>query len=183
MKDASSRSKYFPPISKWHLPQAVLPMSLKELAYDGVMGNEGVVLWLGQRRNGIATITHLVGLRGQSVIKQPDFLHIEASLFNEIADLAIELGITLLGQIHSHGRWFGTDLSPTDRALGIATPYYLSIVAPDFGLRSRLQLADCGIHIFEPGHGFRRLSNEEVRRQVEVTPVPPPSLLILGNNR
>ncbi|MER3406785.1 MAG: hypothetical protein C4289_17785, partial [Chloroflexota bacterium] len=84
---------------------------------------------------GQAEITHVVGLRGPGVIKRPDFLRIEPWLLNDVTDLAIDLGVVLVGQVHTHGPGYGTDLSMTDRTYGIAVPFYISVVAPDYGLR------------------------------------------------
>jgi proteasome lid subunit RPN8/RPN11 len=154
--------KYFPVVERWHLPESVLRDSITEMSRDGADGNEGVVLWLGRRENREARITHLVALRGPQIIKRPAQLIIHQSLFAEVTDLAIDLGISLIGQIHSHGPGYGTDLSVTDRMYGVSVPYYLSLVAPDYAMRPSISLLECGIHVLEPGRGFRRLSSTEV---------------------
>jgi hypothetical protein len=138
------------------------------MARDGAVGNEGVALWLGKRDSGKAEVTHVAALRGLGVIKKPALLIIESSLLNDVTDLTIELGVALVGQVHSHGPFFGTDLSPTDRQYGIAVPYYLSVVAPDYALRPHTSIGDCGVHVYESGLGFRRLSVAEVSRQIQV---------------
>lgn len=164
---------FFTPISNWRIPETALVQSLREMAQDGLLGNEGVALWLGHRANGQADVTHLVGLRGSGVIKRPDQLVIHPQLVNEVTDLAIELGLVLVGQIHSHGELYGTDLSYADRNLGIKVPYFLSLVAPDYALRPQTPLEECGVHLFEPARGFRRLSPSEVVRRLVVVPGAP----------
>jgi hypothetical protein len=107
-------------------------------------------------------------------------LVIQASLVNELTDVAIELGIALIGQIHSHGALYGTDLSYADRNFGIAVPYFLSLVAPDYALRPQTRLEDCGVHVFEPRSGFRRLSVPEVAQRLRVFPGEPVPVLTIG---
>jgi|SRR5581483_1191733 len=171
---------YFPDVSRWHLSTSAFAESLSEMARDGSCGNEGVALWLGRRADGTAHITQVVALRGPGVIKRPRFLRIDSCLLNEVADLARERGLCLVGQIHSHGgRW--TDLSETDRTYGICVPGYLSIVAPGFALESDLSIADCGIHVYEPPHGYRRLPLPEVRDRVQVVSDDYARLVVVGS--
>ncbi len=161
-------TSYFSPVETWCLTEEALLDSLAEMARDGVRGNEGVVLWLGRREKGRADISHLVALRGPTVIKRPDLLLIDAAMLNDVTDVAIGLGVSLIGQIHTHGGSHGTDLSRTDRVGGVNVPYYLSVVAPDFGLRAGTHISDCGVHVFEPDFGYRRLSRPEIARRVHV---------------
>src|SRR5258707_12456532 len=178
----SMNATFFPSVEMWRLAEGVLEGSLQEMSNDGVHGNEGVVLWLGRRIQGQAEITHLVGLRGSGVTKRPDFLVISPWLLNEVADVALQLSVSLIGQIHTHGSGYGLDLSRTDRTQGIAVPHFLSVVAPDYGLRSDISITDCGVHVFEPGLGYRRLSMREVEQRVQVVPGPPPPLLLIGRD-
>lgn len=159
---------YFPPVEAWVLPMRAFQQSLQEMARDGREGNEGVALWLGRQSSTIAEITHVVGLRGSGVIKRPDQLHIASWLVNEVTRLAVALNLSLIGQIHSHGNEYAVDLSPTDRAYGIAVPYYLSVVAPDFGMNNSTQIAECGVHVFEPGLGYRRLPPIEIANRIRL---------------
>lgn len=179
------KKSFFPFVQTWLLPETALSDSLREMAGDGVSGNEGIVLWLGSRRDGLAQVTHLVGLRGPNVIKQPSFLKIQTPLLNDVTDLAIELGVSLIGQIHSHGpslgnREYATNLSMTDRLYGIRVPYYLSVVAPDYAIDERIGILDCGVHVFEPDQGYRRLSNSEVEQRITVVTRARPPFVIIG---
>lgn len=149
----------------WRLPETMLPDSLQEMAIDGQRGNEGIVLWLGRDDDNTAEITHLVKLRGPLIKKMPNQIHIESALFNEVADVAIEHNVRLVGQIHSHGRFYPLDLSWTDRLYGLQVPNYLSLVAPDYGLSSSV-LSDCGVHVFKPGRGYIRLTRAEIAKQI-----------------
>lgn len=171
---------FYSPINIWRIPESALAASLEEMARDGVRGDEGVALWLGRRGSGQAEVTHVVVLRGAGVIKRPDQLVIQPSLVNEVTDLAIVLGVVLVGQIHSHGDQFGTDLSYADRTFGIRVPYYLSLVAPDYALRPQTRLQDCGVHVFEPGRGFRRLPVAEIGQRLQVIPTASVSVLTVG---
>jgi hypothetical protein len=171
---------FFPPIEYWCLPQEALDLSQAEMALDGREGNEGIALWLGRRGTGLALVTHVIALRGPGVVKRPDLLQIEPWLLNDVADAAIERDVALVGQIHSHGPGYSTNLSPTDRRYGIAVPGYLSVVAPDFGLRAVAQIGDCGVHVFEAGVGYRRLDPPEIETRVSVIPGGETSLVVIG---
>jgi hypothetical protein len=159
----------FSETTRWVLPETVLPDSLMEMASDGRHGNEGIVLWLGRDYGAMAEITYLVKLRGPLITKLPDHIRIESALFNDIADTAIEYGVRVVGQIHSHGPGYSVDLSPTDRVYGLQTPYYLSLVAPDYAL-SDSTIIDCGVHVFRPRIGYVRLSDVEVSQRIEIIP-------------
>lgn len=171
---------FFTPVNTWCIPESAFAASLEEMAKDGIYGNEGVAMWLGRRGNGQAEVTHVVAIRGSDVIKRPDQLVIPAGLVNEITNIAAGLGVVLVGQIHSHGRMYGTDLSYADRTLGITVPYYLSLVAPDYALRPQTRLEECGVHLFEQPRGFRRMSLDEISQRVQLVPSPPVQTLIAG---
>jgi len=166
--------------SHWRIPQSAMQLSLKEMALDGASGCEGVALWLGRHAGDIVSITHVVALRGSGVRKAPDLLQISADLINDVTDLAIEHRATLVGQIHSHGRLFGTNLSRTDKQMGIAVPGFLSVVAPDYAMRPATAIADCGIHLFEPPSGWRRLAQGEITARIVMTAGDDVALLIAG---
>src|SRR5262249_911487 len=95
-------------------------------------------------------------------------LVIQPGLMNAITDAAIKLGVVLVGQIHSHGKLYGTDLSYVDRTFGIRVPYYLSLVAPDYAQRPATKLTECGVHVFELSNGLRCVSTMEVIEGVEI---------------
>lgn len=135
------------------------------MSRDGQEGNEGIAFWLGVCEADVATITHVVGVRGPGIRRAPLRLDISLDVFNALSDLALELGLTLIGQIHAHPGTF-VDLSPTDRRFGIAVPDFLSVVAPHYAQRADTALDDCGIHEFVRGRGYVRLSVTETRRRV-----------------
>jgi hypothetical protein len=159
---------FYPPVQSWELPRGALNASMREMAIDGRHDHEGVALWLGKRESGIARISHVVVLRGAGVVKRRDLLQISADLLNDVTDAAIDLGVMLIGQIHSHGREFGTDLSRTDRRYGVMVPDYLSVVAPDFALRPTTPITECGVHLFVAGQGYRRFSSRETTERVRI---------------
>lgn len=161
---------YFSTIKKWILPASAYSESIKEMARDGIYGNEGIALWLGKRCRGNAEISHVIILRGPGIIKQAAYLRIDTSLLNEVTDKAIELNVSLIGQIHSHGPYHGTDLSFTDIKYGICVPYYLSVVAPDYAQRENTKITECGVHIFQPRKGFHQLANMEIAKRIIIEP-------------
>jgi hypothetical protein len=159
---------YFPEIERWRIPENAMSASLFEMACDGKEGREGIALWLGKRDEGIVEVSHVFFLRGKGVVKQPDLLIVSRDLMNEVADKAIELRLALIGQIHSHGEGYSTNLSVTDRRYGVAVPFYLSVVAPDYALRPDTNITECGVHVFDRQRGYRRLSAAEISEQVEI---------------
>src|SRR4051794_2254231 len=100
-------------IKRWRLANGALLECLKEMEPDGRLGNEGIVLWLGSVLDGVATLAHLVALRGPRIRKTPFQIQIEPDLFNEVSVFAESKDLILIGQIHSHPGTF-TDLSSTD---------------------------------------------------------------------
>jgi hypothetical protein len=163
----------------WRLPKAAIEDSLDEMARDGVHGDEGIALWLGKDTGAIADVTHLIRLRGPLVEKRKDYINIHPALFNDVADVAMERGLRLVGQVHSHGVGYGVDLSPTDRLYGIQVPSYLSLVAPDYA-RTRAPLHEWGVHVYTDEAGYIRLSGAEARRRLQITEGPRPLILTVG---
>lgn len=170
---------YFTETRLWRISRAAIEDSLDEMALDGAKGHEGIVLWLGKDSAEIAGVTHLVRLRGPLVEKRKDFINIHPALFNDVADVAIEYGLRLLGQVHSHGPGYGVDLSPTDRIHGIQVPSYLSLVAPDYA-RTRAPLHDWGAHVYTCECGYARLSRDEALRCLQITGGLRPPMLTVG---
>lgn len=175
--------KYFPMVTRWRLSESVLQASMAEMARDGADGNEGVAMWLGRRSEGCAYVTHVVALRGHGVIKRPAQLVIQESVFAAITEVAIDLGVSLIGQIHSHGPGYGVDLSPTDRMYGVAVPYYLSLVAPDYAMRPLTPLTACGVHVLQPGEGFQRLTVSEVQARFHFTQENLSPMIVIGEDQ
>lgn len=162
-------NSYFSQVEAWRIPEAVIPDALAEMAIDGREGNEGIVLFLGRDKDATAEVTHLVKLRGPGLRKHPLQIKIDAALLNEVTDVAIENEVRLIGQVHSHGPGFSLDLSPTDKAYGLKTPYYLSLVAPDYGM-SAVPIQRWGVHVFMENQGYVRLDAAEVESRIQVVP-------------
>ncbi|BDP43346.1 hypothetical protein DAETH_33150 (plasmid) [Deinococcus aetherius] len=159
-------TSFFPTITTWVLPEAAVRTSLAEMARDGRRGNEGVALWLGHRTEGMAEVTHVAVLRGSLVSKAPDLLTIDPKLFAEVGDLAYDLGVRLVGQVHSHGPGSGVRFSRVDHAYGLRVPSYLSAVAPDYALNPHTRTSDFGFHVYEPGAGYRLLNAHEMQARI-----------------
>lgn len=169
--------------TRWHLPQTALQAAMVEMARDGARHCEGIALWLGRRQGNDAEITHVVGLRGPGVHRRPDYLSISPELLNDVTDTAIDLGVFLVGQIHSHPPGAGVGLSPLDQRFGICAPGYLSAVAPNFAARLDTPTSACGFHLFEGG-AWRRFGLEECARRVQVVNdgAPTPLIIIGGDH-
>ncbi len=161
-------SKFFSEPEQWRIGRHIFAESLAEMARDGALGNEGVAMWLGQYDGPTAIVSHVGILRGRHVRKAPDCLMIDSELINDLTDLAIDNGVRLIGQIHSHGPKYGTNLSETDRRYGLAVPGMLSLVAPDYAMRRNTALAECGVHLFQPGVGWRRLPADEMKSRLSL---------------
>lgn len=169
----------YTPIERWTIPGNLLQESIAAMAADGKRGNEGIVLWLGGVSGEEVTITHLVTLPERWVHKTPRYLEVAPEALSALIDVAEPIEVSLVGQIHSHPGTY-VDLSIPDRRYGISAPYYLSVVAPHYAQWPQTQWADCGVHQFVPGDGFRRLSSEEVCRRVNVTGVIRATRIVLG---
>lgn len=166
---------YFSTPKAWRIPPSAFSTSLAEMANDGKQGNEGIAFWLGTREKGVATVKHIVGLRGPLIFKAPLAMRIHASLVNDLTDLALELGMILLGHIHAHPGTF-IDMSDVDRTYGISTPGYLSAIAPYYATRPDTAISECSFHVFERGTGYRRFTVDEVSKFVhpeggEIVPI------------
>jgi hypothetical protein len=159
-------AKFFAEPHQWRIGRRVFEASLTEMARDGRVGNEGVAMWLGHYEKDVAVVSHVGVLRGPHVRKAPDLLMIDSELINDLTDLALDHAVRLIGQIHSHGPRYGTNLSETDRRYGVAVPGMLSLVAPDYALRPDTALEECGVHLFQPGVGWRRFSVDELKARV-----------------
>jgi len=158
--------EFYPPINEWRVPQDLLQISVSEMKQDGQRGNEGTSLWLGHKEEGVATITHAVLLRGRHIVKRPNQIQIQPELMREVHQACRQLRLILVGQIHSHGEFYGEDLSWIDRAAGFRIPSFLSVVAPDYGLTWPISWFDCGVHIYERSMGFLRLSHDDIRERL-----------------
>jgi proteasome lid subunit RPN8/RPN11 len=172
-------SKIFPLVLGWRIPSNVLADSFAEMKKDGLRGNEGIVFWLGRNNSGQAEVTHLVSLRGKGVSRGPVNIRIDSSVINDVTDVAMELDVVLIGQIHSHGHGFGTDLSYSDRNYGFAISDYLSIVAPDYALKKSTSLSRCGIFVFDRHYGYRPIGKIEIKQRIKVVPGFNPAKLII----
>ena len=162
-------------VLRWILPQTALDHSYAELAADGARHREGIVLWAGRSacdgdKRPVARITHVLLLRGPGVRRGFGYISIAPELLNDVTDALAAGGddLYVVGQIHGHPPGVPTDLSDVDIAYGIRTPQYLSVVAPDFGMSSPARIEDCGVHVFEPHAGWRRLASSEVAARLDI---------------
>lgn len=167
------------PPEQWSIPNSIWRDSFEEMASDGRGGREGIALWLGITQGGLGHVRRAVFLRGEGARKERALLQVSSALMNDVTDVAIELGLVLLGQVHSHGPGWPIDLSPTDKMFGIAHPGYLSIVAPDYAL-SVVPPEMCGVHVFMSGVGYTRLVATEAARRVALVEISTEPAVIVG---
>ena len=163
----------------WVFPETALTESITDMAEDGRRGSEGIVLWAGTLEDGVGRITHVIGLHGPLIQKRPLQMHIDPDLFSKVSIFCAKAKIFLLGQIHSHPGTF-TDLSETDKKYGIATPNFLSVVAPHYAQKPLTTWAECGVHVFEEDHGFHRLSPHELENLIVLDRTAKAPLIHLG---
>jgi hypothetical protein len=169
----------YPRVARWRLPASALDDMYRELEEYGRQGCEGIVLWVGRRQqDGVAEVTHLLLLRGHDIVRGPEQIRIAPALMNLVTDVVGGLEGVLVGQVHSHAPWCGTDLSYTDRRYGIAVPDYLSAVAPDFGFR-KVPITEWGIHVYRERR-WERLSREEVATAIELVSGRPAPVVLVG---
>jgi hypothetical protein len=64
--------------------------------------------------------------------------------------------------------------------MGITVPGFLSVVAPDYAMRPTTPIADCGVHLFEPPSGWRRMAQVEVTARIVITAGADATLLVAG---
>jgi hypothetical protein len=144
----------------WLLPKALLADSLTIMKPHGAVGNEGIALWFGSADSSCAKITHLVELAGPGFKTAPQQMHLSLRAMSTLTNLAEQLGVILIGQIHSHpGRYL--DLSNVDKEHGIRSPDYLSVVCPFYAQRKLSGIEECGVHVFED-RNYRRMSQDEI---------------------
>jgi hypothetical protein len=172
---------YYPQVERWTIPRRALELSREEMASDGRHGDEGIALWLGTKKEGEARITHVTFLRGPAVLKSPANIQVHPELMRAVHEAALDAGVILVGQVHSHSADYGVNLSPSDHAYGFHVPYFLSIVWPNYAQTASTTLADCGVHIFLPEKGYKRLSRLGVARKIALAPRAKVKVLIVGN--
>lgn len=154
----------------WILPQRALDYAYQELAADGALDREGIALWAGTAQGSDVRVTHVLLLRGPGVVRKEGYIGIAPDLLNQVTDALSEIDgdVYLVGQIHGHPPRVSTDLSDVDIAYGIRAPNYLSVVAPNYGMSPVPRLEECGVHVFTPSVGWRRLLPSEVASRVSV---------------
>lgn len=160
---------YFTVVNKWILPAQAFMHSMAEMAIDGKEGNEGVALWLGTHAGDVASISHVVVLRGPGVTRRPQLLVMDDSVLNAITDVCIQMKLVLVGQIHSHGPQGWVELSRTDKTEGIRSPFYLSAVAPYYAQREGIRPTDCGFHVCDINSQFHRLGPADVETRIVIS--------------
>jgi hypothetical protein len=150
----------------WSLPINLLAASVEIMRPNGLHGNEGLALWLGDERDRTARVTHILRLHGSGFVAGPLQLSLSMRAISRITDLSDELGLYWVGQIHSHPGMF-VDLSRVDRAFGVKVQDYLSVVCPHYAQARTSDLNECGVHVFDEG-AYRRFTQCEVATRIRI---------------
>ncbi|MBX9572173.1 MAG: hypothetical protein K2X77_24985 [Candidatus Obscuribacterales bacterium] len=158
---------YYTPITSWTVPKHGWYKAFEEMEDDGRQGNEGTCFLVGSRKDEIARITDLAFLRGPGIEKHPDLITISDDLIHELALKIAGSDRCILGQIHSHGINYSTNLSQTDHRYTMRVPGFLSIVAPNYA-QEIVTPEECGVHVFETSYGFRRMQPQEARVRLNI---------------
>lgn len=150
----------------WSIPANLLSQSIAIMRPHGVVGNEGLALWFGTVNGARINITHVVDVYGPGFRTTPLYMALSLRAMAALTNLAEQLDAFLVGQIHSHPERL-LDLSEIDKAKGIRSPDYLSIVCPYYAQRNLSSFADCGAHVFEK-RNYRRMLQDEIPQRLIV---------------
>ncbi len=148
-------------------PESILPVIERLLcSYGGGEEHEGIV-YLGGVETPRGSVA-LVAIGPQATTTWGSFeTHVDANM--AVVSTLASLGITLVGQVHSHpGQWVDHSDGDDEGAL-VRFSGYWSIVVPQFARQGLLPLTRCGIHIYQDGQ-FRRLSDAAVEARIRVIP-------------
>lgn len=156
----------YPRIRQWNLSRQIFDKGLEALSREGMEGSEGIVFWLGRRHDGIADITHLVTVPRSKFIHTFVSLTVPPETINAITDICVNEAVAIIGQAHTHPPGYPTDLSVSDRLGGFTIPYFLSVVVPDFAQTKIDSIFGCGVHVYYPKIGYKRLSYKEVLNSI-----------------
>jgi len=156
--------------SRWYLPVDLLSASIDVMRPHGALGNEGLALWFGVDEGERVEISHVVDVSGPGFQTTPLYMSLSLGAMAALTDLAEQLDVALVGQIHSHPARF-LDLSPVDQRQGIRSPNYLSAVCPYYAQRPVDRFDECGVHVFEDQR-YRRMSGDEMSRRLVVHNLP-----------
>lgn len=148
----------------WALPINLLAESVAIMRPQGARGNEGLALWFGVMEDTQTVITHVIEVLGPGFHTTPLYMRLSLRAMSSLTDLADQLGISLVGQVHSHPGTF-LDLSDLDIKHGIRSPGYLSVVCPYYAQHDLEGLQACGVHVFE-NNQYHRLSQKEVAKRI-----------------
>lgn len=145
---------------RWLLHPDLLPSSIEAMRPLGEGGKEGLALWFGTLDDeGVAEVTHVVQPVGPGFESTPLYLRLSMRAIGQLTEWADNLGVFLIGQIHSHPGNF-VELSELDIRQGFRFQDFLSVVCPHYAQRLDTRLSDCGIHAFDKG-AYRRIARAE----------------------
>lgn len=150
----------------WSFPTNLLSESLSIMRPHGAAGNEGLALWFGTADGARADITHVVDVYGRGFQTTPLYMALSLRAMAVLTDLAEQLDVFLIGQIHSHPERL-LELSMLDKEHGIRIPDYLSMVCPYYAQRELDSFRECGAHVFEE-RTYRRMLPDELSRRLVV---------------
>jgi hypothetical protein len=154
---------------RWLLPHDLLSSSIEVMRPLGAQGREGLALWFGTLDDdGVAKVTHLVQPVGPGFRSNALYLRLSMRAVGQLTDFADNLGVFLIGQVHSHPGTF-VDLSELDVRQGFRFQDFLSLVCPHYAQRPNTRLSDCGTHTFDNG-SYRRMARPEMESRLVIGP-------------
>lgn len=146
-----------PPPLRLVMSQACVDALAACLAPEIRNGQEGIVYLLGQSDG--ATTVALAAVRPEAQVTRGSFV-VSAPAMAKIVRAAVDRGLQVVGQIHTHpGEAFHSD-GDVDGAR-IAFTGYASVVLPDYG-RHLPALTRSAAYVFQAGKGFVALDASNI---------------------
>jgi proteasome lid subunit RPN8/RPN11 len=128
--------------------------------------HEGIVYWAGMTAEGLVVVTTCLAPAAEATWGA---YRTSAVANAKVIQAICDLGLQLLGQVHSHPGVSVGHSSGDDAGALMPYPGFYSLVVPFHAQKGMLPFLRCGIHRFD-GRRFQRLSPEDVDRLFQVIP-------------
>jgi hypothetical protein len=148
----------YPPITRWLVPSALLPMTVRGLQDTGQRVRESGALWLGERAT-TARITAVVFPHGNGVEEGPSRWKVSPEVFGTVTRWGKPRGLCLLAVVHTHLHGIPARLSRADREYSVQIPDMLAVVIGEGG--AELDARRWGWYLYDK-HDYRQLLAREL---------------------
>jgi hypothetical protein len=128
--------------------------------------HEGIVYWAGMTVERLVVVTTCLAPAAETAWGA---YRTSAVANAKVIQAICDLGLQLLGQVHSHPGSFVRHSVGDDAGALMPYPGFYSLVVPFHAQEGMLPFSRCGIHRFD-GRRFQRLSPEDVERLFQVIP-------------